>query len=165
MTLLPLALFAGLMLVAAAYDLSSFTIPNWISAVLVLTFLPCALMAGLTWPQIGLGALIGAGLLAIGVGLFAFGWIGGGDAKLLAAAGLWMGWPGSVHFLLYTALAGGALAVMLLALRHAGVGLLLARGPGWVGKLLEPGSGAPYGVAIAAGALLTVPVTPWAASF
>ena len=32
-------------------------------------------------------------ILAVSFGLFSFGFIGGGDAKMLAAAGLWFGWP------------------------------------------------------------------------
>ena len=46
--------------------------------------------------------------------MFALGWIGGGDAKLFAACMLWLGWPASAPFVIWTALAGGGLAVALL---------------------------------------------------
>ncbi|HEX8234083.1 MAG TPA: prepilin peptidase [Caulobacteraceae bacterium] len=159
---LPLLLagvFPALVIVAAAYDATSYTIPNWISAALVLAFFPVALVAGMAPAQIGLSALVGVAVLIVGVGAFAMGWIGGGDAKLLAASALWLGWPAVANFLLVTALAGGALAVALMSLRAVGFGLLAARGPAWIGRLLEEKGAAPYGLAIAAGALFAFPAS------
>src|SRR6185295_3013176 len=84
-------------------------------------------------------------------------WIGGGDAKLMAAASMWLGLIGLGPFVFYTALAGGALALMLLAIRSAWVRPLAAGGPPWIDRLATPGGATPYGVAIAAGALLAFP--------
>ena len=164
---LPLLLafvFPALLLVAAAYDVTSYTIPNWISAALALAFFPVALFAGLPVTQIGASALVGVVVLMVGIGAFAMRWIGGGDAKLLAASTLWMGWPPVVNFVLYTALAGGALAVLLLSLRSMGFGVVAARGPSWMGKLLEEKGAAPYGLAIAVGALFAFPDSPLVAA-
>ena len=97
----------ALLVVAALRDLISFTIPNWISLSLVAAFPVVALVAGLPLTDIGVHALVGAAALVVGVGLFALGWVGGGDAKLLGAAALWLGWPGVGPFLVATALAGG----------------------------------------------------------
>ncbi len=149
--------FPALVIFGAMRDAVSFTIPNWISIALAAAFLPAALLMGAGLGQMGMALLIGAGVLIAGMGMFAVGWIGGGDAKLFAAAGLWMGLNGLLPYLLVTALAGGALAVSLLALRSVWVRPIAARGPGWVGRLATPGENVPYGVAIAFGALAAFP--------
>ena len=149
--------FPALVIIGAMRDAVSFTIPNWVSIALGAAFLPAALALGADPGQIGFAALIGLGTLVAGMGMFAVGWIGGGDAKLFAAAGLWMGLGAVVPYLLITALAGGALAVSLLALRSVWLRPLTVRGPGWIGRLATPGENVPYGVAIAFGALAAFP--------
>jgi len=152
-----LFVFPALVVIGAMRDAVSFTIPNWISVALAAAFLPAALLMGAEPAQIGLACLIGLGALVAGMGMFAVGWIGGGDAKLFAAAGLWMGLGGLLPYLLVTALAGGALAVGLLALRSVWLRPIAARGPGWFGRLATPGENVPYGIAIAFGALAAFP--------
>jgi prepilin peptidase CpaA len=152
-----LVVFPALTIVAALRDVISFTIPNWISIALAAAFLPAALAMGAAPGQIGLACLIGLGALVVGMGMFAVGWIGGGDAKLFAAAGLWMGLNALLPYLLITALAGGALAVLLLGLRSMWLRPLTVRGPGWLGRLTTPGENVPYGAAIAVGALAAFP--------
>ncbi|MDO8297987.1 MAG: prepilin peptidase [Caulobacter sp.] len=152
-----LFVFPALVVIGAMRDAVSFTIPNWISVALAAAFLPAALLMGAGPAQIGLACLIGLGALIAGMGMFAVGWIGGGDAKLFAAAGLWMGLGGLLPYLLVTALAGGALAVTLLALRSVWLRPIAARGPGWFGRLATPGENVPYGIAIAFGALAAFP--------
>ena len=157
---LAVSLFAALMIFAALKDLTSFTIPNWICAALALAFAPAALLAGAPLSTIGLGFAVGFGALALAVGMFALGWVGGGDAKLLAAAALWMGLKALAAFAIYTALAGGALALALVALRSAWLRPLAEAGPAWARRLATPGEAAPYGVAISIGALAAWAVTP-----
>jgi prepilin peptidase CpaA len=152
-----MAVFAVLVIFAALRDLTSFTIPNWISLALAGAFAPAALAVGVPLPMIGWCALIGVGMLALGIGMFALSWIGGGDAKLMAAASMWLGLTGLAPFAVYTALAGGALALALLAMRSAWVRPFAANGPAWVDRLATPGGKTPYGVAIAVGALLAFP--------
>ncbi len=152
-----LGVFAVLVLIAALKDLSSFTIPNWIPAALAVAFVPVALLAGAGWIQIGVSVLVGLALLVAGIVMFALKWLGGGDAKLLAAASLWLGLPGLPPFLLYTGVAGGVLALSLLGLRSAWVRPFAMGGPRWVDRLATPGAATPYGVAIAAGALAAFP--------
>jgi prepilin peptidase CpaA len=151
------AIFPALVIVAALKDATSFTIPNWISLALLAAFPPVALACGVGLGEIGLAFGVGAVALLAGMAMFAIGWIGGGDAKLLAASALWLGWPAVLPFLVVTALCGGALAVALLGLRSALIQPLAAQGPPWVGRLATPGAAAPYGVAICAGALATFP--------
>ena len=45
--------------------------------------------------------------------LFARGWLGGGDVKLLSAATLWAGAPQTLGLLVVTGILGGALALIL----------------------------------------------------
>jgi prepilin peptidase CpaA len=154
-----LVLFPALVIVAALRDLTSFTIPNWISAALILAFAPAVMLSGL--PMGGIGAHLLVGLIGLGaaLGMFAVGWIGGGDAKLFAASMLWLGWPAGGAFILVTGLAGGALAVGLVAMRSQQVRVHLPNNtPAWAMRLLKPGGDAPYGVAIACGALYAFPM-------
>jgi prepilin peptidase CpaA len=155
-----LGIFAILVIGAAVRDLATFTIPNWISLALMLAFAPAALMAGVSLADIGVGFAVGAGVLALGAGMFALGWIGGGDAKLMASAALWIGLRGLAPFAVYTALAGGLLALGLLALRSAWLAPIVNAGPAWSKRLATPGESAPYGVAIAVGALAAFAVHP-----
>ncbi|MBW8815124.1 MAG: prepilin peptidase [Caulobacterales bacterium] len=155
--------FPALVLAAAARDALSFTIPNWISLALVAIFPVAALAVGLPWRELGLHAGIGALVLVAGMAAFAFRWIGGGDAKLMAAVALWLGWPALTTFLAGAAICGGVLAMILLTLRSAALRPYVLLGPAWVTRLAEPGEGVPYGVAIAAGALAAFPLTRFAA--
>ena len=103
--------FPALVIFGAMRDAVSFTIPNWISIALAAAFLPTALIMGASPGQMGIALLIGVGALVAGMGMFAVGWIGGGDAKLFAAAGLWMGLGALLPYLLVTALAGVGMLV------------------------------------------------------
>jgi len=152
-----ICVFSSLVMLAAVRDLATYTIPNWISAALAVAFFPAAFLGGAHAQEILLAAGIGVGMLAVGIAMFVMKWMGGGDAKLMAAASLWLAWPGLMPFILYTGLAGGALALGLLAMRSAWVRPYAAAGPSWVGRLATPGGAAPYGVAIAIGALAAFP--------
>lgn len=152
--------FPILVIVGALRDLTSYTIPNWISGLLILSFLPAAFALSLPLPTIGLNLAVGVVALLIGMAMFALNWIGGGDAKLFAASALWLGWPASMDFVLVTAIAGGVLTFALLGLRSPMIRPYVLSGPGWVGRLAEPKGDLPYGVAIAVGALVAFPGSP-----
>jgi prepilin peptidase CpaA len=151
------AVFPLLVGIAALKDLTTFTIPNWISIALVAAFYPVALALGAPLGVIGTCTLVGVAGLLVGMVMFAFNWIGGGDAKLLAATALWIGWPAVLPFVLATAVAGGALALLLLQMRSALLRPWMERGPAWMTRLATDGADAPYGVAICAGALFILP--------
>jgi len=159
------AAFAALLIVAALGDLTTYRIRNWISLVMIAGFAVAAPVAGLGLPVIGLHLGVGAGALVLGMAMFALGWIGGGDAKLFAAAALWLGWPAIVTYGAVTCIAGGALAVGLLVLRSGYLRPFVVTGPAWVNRLAEPGENVPYGVAIAIGALAALPASPFMAVF
>ena len=154
------AAFAALVLTGAVRDLISYTIPNWISFAILGLFPVAALAADVSLSTAGLHAAIGVGVLVAAMAMFAFRWIGGGDAKLFASAAFWMGWPAITDFMLWTALTGGVLAVVLMSMRRAPLRPIVLLGPPWLVKLSEPGGAAPYGVAIAVGALVALPKSP-----
>jgi prepilin peptidase CpaA len=145
---------------AAAMDLFTMKIPNPISVLLVLGFFPMAVFAGLDpWSiadHLGAGVL----MLVVGVLLFLPGWFGGGDAKLMAAIGLWIGADNLLTYMLYVALAGGLIAMVFFSVRAVPLPRALL-GEAWALRLHGHGSGIPYGLALAGGALLVYPHTVW----
>jgi len=158
--LILLAAFPLLVLVAAVKDAATYTIPNWISLALLAAFIPAAGVAWLAqvpWSVLAVCVGVGFAALMAGMAMFAFGWIGGGDAKLLAASALWLGLPGLAPFLFWTALAGGGLAMLLLVARYHGVQFLGPNAPSWLVRLFGRKADVPYGVAIAFGALMAFP--------
>lgn len=159
LTLALLGVMPALAIVGGLNDLTTMKIPNWISGLLVLFFFPAAFAVGLPLSQIAMHVGVGIAALLVGAGMFALRWIGGGDAKLMATACLWLGLTGSGMFLLWTGVVGGVFCLALLFARfHARP--YLAGAPGWVVQLMEPKGDIPYGVAIAAGALLAWPESP-----
>lgn len=152
-----LILFAGAMAWAAVSDLLTMTIPNRISIGLVALFLLAAPAAGMPLSAFGMHWAVGLATLAVTFILFSLGVFGGGDAKLIAAAALWMGPAGILEFVFLTAVYGGALALLFLLLRRLPVPAAAARVP-WTARLLEPAGGIPYGIAIAAAAIVRLPV-------
>ena len=148
--------FVCLMVWAAWCDLRRFTIPNWISASIIALWVVAAPFMMDGWGQAGLALATFAAVLGVGMALWAPGWLGGGDVKLLAAGSLWFGWPDGAVFVLLAMVCGGALAFVLVMLRKYSPALPFD--PAIVSKsALAQGAPAPYGVAIAAGALWLLP--------
>jgi prepilin peptidase CpaA len=149
---------------AAASDLLTMTIPNRVSLLLIGGFFLLAPFAGLTWWAVLANHLAaGSIVLLVGVGMFAMGWLGGGDAKIIAGAALWLGFDQLLPFLTQTVVFGGLLALVILAYRRFPAAAMNL--PGWALRLHKQGGGIPYGVAIAAAALVAYPATPWFAAF
>jgi prepilin peptidase CpaA len=155
---LVLAILPALLAVAAGWDLASFTIPNFLSLALIGVFVPFALALHFSPTLLGLHVVAGAAGLAAGFTLFALNYIGGGDAKLYAAVGLWLGPHDLLSYTLVAAILGGVLTLTLLALRQLPLPVGLAR-QSWILKLHDQRSGIPYGVALAAGVLVILPQT------
>lgn len=153
----------GLVVCAAFFDATRFTIPNWPAIGIVALFPLAALLAGMGWAEFGLHLLAGFVALLLGMALFAPGWIGGADGKLFAATALWFGWPLAVVLLIHIVLVGGALAVALIGLRFAlpALGIPTEK---LAGTALAPGAQVPYAIAIAGGVLWSLPATVFAIS-
>ncbi len=110
-------IFAGLLFAACIVDLKAFRIPNAIPLALIALFLIKAAATDeiAVWPAhlVAFGLTFGFGLLA-----FSLGMLGGGDIKLITALALWFGTSALPSFLVITAIGGGLLALILLAVRH-----------------------------------------------
>ena len=157
-TLLLLSILPCLVIAAGLHDLTTMKIPNWISGLLILCFFPTAFMVGLPPMTVAIHFGIAVVALLVGMGLFALRYIGGGDAKLMAAVCLWLGVAGSATFILCTAVAGGAFCLLLIVARSE-VRPYVHGAPQWVDSLLEPKADIPYGVAVAIGALMAFPTS------
>jgi len=154
----------ALLLFGAFTDATRFTIPNWLTIIIALLFPVAALLAGFGWAEAGNHFLAGLLALVLGMALFAPGWVGGGDAKLFAATALWFGWPGLAVFLIHTVLVGGVLVLVLVIARKA-LPMTGISPQKLAGSALAPAAPVPYGIAIAGGALWSLPATVFAIQF
>jgi prepilin peptidase CpaA len=155
-----LLFFPALMAFAAASDLFTMTISNRVSLALAAGFLVLAFASGMTASDILMHLAAGATVLVVAFACFAFGWVGGGDAKVAAGAALWLGFAHLLNYLLYASLFGGALTLGLLQFRQWPLPYALAGQP-WLLKLHAKETGIPYGIALAVGALAIYPETAW----
>lgn len=153
-----LCVFPALMIVAAVCDLFTMTIPNRIAIGLTGAFFAFALALGMPVAAIGAHVLAGLAILVVTFGLFAFGWFGGGDAKLAASTALWMGWANLTDYLLISTIAGGALTLVILYLRKWPLPASWLRQE-WIARLHDKDMGVPYGIALAAAGLVLFPQT------
>lgn len=156
---LALLLFPLLMAVAASADLLTMRISNRIVLVLVAAFVVAALAARLPLELVGMHLLAALIVLVGAFTCFALGWIGGGDAKLAAATALWLGFGLTLPYLVYAALLGGGLTLLVLAVRRWPLPLGLDR-IGWIDRLHDSRSGVPYGIALAAAGILVYADSP-----
>jgi prepilin peptidase CpaA len=139
-----------LLILAMVWDAATYRIPNWLSGTLVLLY-PIAIFLSPT-PIEWWWSLAFAGLcLVVGFGLFARGWMGGGDVKLLAACSLWLGTAHVGSFLILMGVLGGALALVLLLGRPIVAWALAGKN---LPRIVQIGAPVPYGIAIAGAALI-----------
>jgi prepilin peptidase CpaA len=155
-----LMLFPALMAFAAASDLFTMTISNRVSLLLVAGFVVLAIFGGMGLHDILSHVGAGAAVLAVAFTCFALGWVGGGDAKLAAATGLWFGFGHLMDYLIYASLFGGALTLFLLQFRQWPLPYALGS-QAWLLRLHHKETGIPYGIALALGALVVYPETEW----
>jgi prepilin peptidase CpaA len=143
--------FALLLLIAAAEDAMRLRISNVTVLLVIFAASAAAVIAGV---QLGLwqNLVVFVVLLVAGTPLFAAGKLGGGDVKLLAAVGLWFSIKSAATMLIAVLLAGGVLALVVLVLRA----IRWSDAARERAVILRPKGGIPYGVAIAAGALIAM---------
>lgn len=155
-----LFLFPALMAFAAASDLFTMTISNKISLALIAGFFILAVLTGMPPAVVAMHAGAGLSVLVVAFGCFAMGWIGGGDAKVAAVAALWFGFDHLLPYLVYASLFGGVLTFAMMQFREWPIPYALGSQQ-WLLRLHSKDSGIPYGVALAAGALMIYPQTEW----
>jgi len=155
-----LLLFPALMAFAASSDLFTMTISNRVTLVLIGGFLALAVFSGMTVHDMLVHAGAAAAVLVVTFTFFARGWIGGGDAKLAAATALWLGFDHLVAYALYASIFGGVLTIAMIRFRLMPLPQALADQE-WLKRLHKLDGGVPYGIALAAAALLIYPDTSW----
>lgn len=149
--------FVVCQLLAAASDALRMRIPNVLILALLGGFAITVAVSQPHWTDLAVHAAVGLSILAGGMILFARGWMGGGDVKLLAVTGLWLGPAATPAFLLLTALFGGPLTLALIACRAFGAHHLAG---GKIAALRDPVGRVPYGIAIATAAVVVVFLRP-----
>ena len=136
-----LAIFLISLAAAAAVDLVRRQVPNTAVFAAALSGIAAFALSG-NWALLWQPLLVAIAVIAVGVPLFARQWAGGGDIKLLAASAFWFTAKGALQFLASVFIAGGVLALSVLAIRWLQRSKESAAAPG----------GIPYAVAIAIGA-------------
>lgn len=138
-----LAALVLLLVAAAVGDARRFIIPNELCFAIAALSVPWWLTSGVAlWPMLGWQGLFAVAVFAAFAGVFAMGWMGGGDVKLFAALALWLPWKPFVQMMMMTAIIGGVLTLVLLVAHRV--------------RKREGAPEIPYGVAIACGALVIV---------
>ncbi len=154
------AVFPVLLAYSAACDLLTMTISNKLTMAIVAGFVVMAPLAGMDWHTFVMHWAAGGIVLVVGFVCFAFGWIGGGDAKLAAGITLWIGWTHALEFVGIASVFGGGLTLLILSFRQSVLPGFVIRQP-WVRRLHDETAGVPYGVALAAAGLVMYPETIW----
>ncbi len=157
---LRLMLFPAMMAFAASSDLLTMSISNRVSLILMGGFFALAFAGGMGMAEILSHMGAACGVLLVAFGLFARGWIGGGDAKLAATIALWLGFNHLLSYLVYASLFGSALTLAMVQFRMSPLPGALARQE-WIERLHRNDAGVPYGIALAAAALAVYPETQW----
>lgn len=151
-----LVIFPLAMAYAAVMDVFTMTIPNRVSLALIAGFFGAAILGAM--PLIDILKHLGVGLAVLAVAIFMFyqRWVGGGDAKLLAAASLWFGVEQIGDYMFMVAMFGGLLSLFFMSFRSFIPPVLIA-GRDWAERLHDKNAGIPYGVALAAAGLWVYP--------
>ena len=142
-----LILFAGAMLLwSGIEDARLRTISNGKNAALALMAPAWWWANGLSpWPDMAFQLAVAVAVFLPFVGAFACGWMGGGDVKMLGALGLWLPLGAFAQMLVAMSLIGGVITLLI---------VIEARMQRRIGR-----PEIPYGVAIAAAAMMLLPGT------
>ena len=152
-----IAVAAVLLGIASLNDIATRTIPDLAPLGLTVIGVMLRVVDGTTAAALAASAAV----LLVGALCWRFGWLGGGDVKLLAAATLWAGPGGTLPLLALMGLLGGLLGLFVLSPicpDFAGFRRRLPLGPSEVATGHTNPVVVPYGAAIAAAALIvTIP--------
>ncbi|MBX3568205.1 MAG: prepilin peptidase [Rhizobiaceae bacterium] len=148
-----LVVFPFCMVFAAVSDLLSMTIANRVALLLVATFMVVAPLTGMEWSVYGWHLAAGVTVLLVTFALFAIGGMGGGDAKLLAATAVYMGFGMTlVEYLVISAFLGGLLTVAILLYRKSALAVFTSQNI-FLRNFADQQVGVPYGIALGGGGL------------
>ncbi len=159
------SLLPVLLIIAGASDVLSLRIPNWLNIATAVLFFPMAWLTGMPLHEFGIHLAVGISLFIAGFMFFQLGLFGGGDAKLMAAAGLWFGSAQALPFLFMTALAGGLLAVFVglwsVVALHWDIHAADVKLAGLGNRLFSLRPNVPYGLAFAVGGIIVYKDSWW----
>ena len=154
-----LVIFPFCMVHAALSDAVTMTIANRLSLLLAGSFIVLAPLTGMDWTVYGWHLAAGLAVLTVTFTIFAMGGMGGGDAKLLSATALWMGFGiPLLQYLVYGAILGGFLTLAILAFRGSPVSWYAGRNM-FLRHFADSSAGVPYGVALGVAGLMVFPNT------
>jgi prepilin peptidase CpaA len=140
---LMLGALALLLVSAGIEDARTREIANWKNAAIALTAPLWWWSNGLLlWPDLGIHLGIAAGVFILFLVPFYFGWMGGGDVKMIGALALWFPLQGLLWMLIMMSLLGGALTLLIVIERAVRRNTEIE---------------VPYGVAIAIATLISLP--------
>jgi len=137
---------------AALQDIAALRISNLFPIALILLFGVWLFANGIP-ANLWQNGLVFLAIAALGIALFAAGWLGGGDVKLLAAGALWFDVRGGLSLFIYMSLCGGLLSLLLVFGRRM-IPAAARERLGWPG--LKTRGPIPYGIAISTGILLAM---------
>ena len=134
MTTILLLVVLALLVWACRHDWATREIPDWISIAIACIAIVSSYFGwlGIAWPWVILGGFVAS---IIGLGLFHFAHLGGGDVKLIAALGLLLGPAGITILLVVMAMAGGLLAILAVLRRQRDYAYVPAITLGYAGYL------------------------------
>jgi prepilin peptidase CpaA len=154
-----MVVFPFAMIYSAFSDALTMTIANRVSLVLIATFVIIAPFIGLTLPEFAMHWVGFGVVLTTTFVLFEIGAMGGGDAKLLAATSLWIGWNQTLlEYLLAASVLGGILTIFLVFFRKSTVATVANTLPQF--KHLVTEKDIPYGITLAIAGLMVFPDIP-----
>lgn len=127
-------LFVSLLILIAFIDLDTYTIPNVLSVPGILTGLGFSFFTlRLSWSDSLIGILLGGGFLyAIAVGYQLVRrqeGMGGGDIKLLAMIGAFLGWRGVLFTIMLASLVGALVGLAVMRRSRKGLSAMVPFGP------------------------------------
>ncbi|MCJ2178705.1 A24 family peptidase [Novosphingobium album (ex Hu et al. 2023)] len=133
--------------IASWLDITSRRLPNWLS---LLTLAAGLLVTGFSAGVSAIGGHMAhaAAALLVGMILFRFGVVGGGDAKFYAAIASWFGWSQAAGLLLAVSLSGIGIFLGWFAWRR------MTKKPIRGSASASDSDKLPYGIAIAVGGVL-----------
>lgn len=138
-----LVILALMLLIAAVTDLKARIIANRLNLAIALLAPAYWWATGLdVWPDMAIQLGLGLVVFAVFAGIFAMGWMGGGDVKLLGALGLWLPLVPLVQMLFAMSVIGGVLTLVVVAVHRF--------------RKLKTSPEVPYGVAIACAGLWVI---------
>lgn len=140
-----------LLLLAAWSDARRFLIPNLYPVLFIMIF-PVAILMGFPFTDPLWSHMVHFAItLLVGMGLFRFAWLGGGDAKLYAAVALWFGLSNALFLFVVTTISGGLVVLVRTAFYFLRLSI---ESGGPKTRLLERRIA--YGIAIATGGIASI---------